>query len=204
MIEVAAIILAAGRASRFGAGADDSKVLAALDGTPLVARVATTALGSWAATVHVVIGQAGERVAAAVAGLAVTLVDNPAYATGMASSLKAGIASLPATCVAALVLLADMPLVKVATLDVLIAAFDSAAGGCDAVVPSYEGGRGNPVLLSRALFDAVALLDGDQGARKLLARPGVRVATCAVDDPGVVLDIDTRAALAALHTPAPT
>ena len=200
MTEVAAIILAAGRASRFEAGADDSKVLAAYDGASLVARVAGAALRSRAASVQVVTGHAGAGVAAALAGLAVSFIDNPAYATGMASSLKAGVAAAPGSSAAAVVLLADMPLVRTGTIDALIAAFGRAADEIDAVVPVYEGRRGNPVLLSRTLFEAVGKLEGDEGARKLLGRPGVRVATCAVDDPGIMLDIDTRDALTALHS----
>lgn len=202
MVEVAAIILAAGRASRFGAGADDSKVLAELAGEPLIRRVAATALASRAAGVHVVTGHAAGRVAAAVAGLAVTSVFNPDHASGLASSLKAGIASLPPCCDGALVLLADMPMVRRETLCRLIAAFAAARHACDAVVPVHHGERGNPVLLARALFPAAMGLEGDEGARRLLRKPSVRIVSVEVDDPGIALDIDTQAALAALRAPA--
>ena len=114
----------------------------------------------------------------------------------MASSVKAGIAALPAEADGVLVLLADMPRVAAATLDALIAAFDAPVVPPDAVVPTHGGHQGNPVLLGRALFAEVARLEGDAGARKLL--PGRNVVSCAVDDPGIKVDVDTRAMLVEL------
>lgn len=195
MGEIGAVVLAAGRASRFGAGADDSKVLARLDGKPLVRHVAEAALASRARPVVVVIGHAGAGVRAALGGLDATIVDNPHAASGMAGSLKAGVAALPADCAGALILLADMPRVRARTLDALIAAYAAGDRRPDAVAPVFAGRRGNPVLLGRALFGAVAGLEGDVGARALLAQADVR--EIEVDDPGVSIDIDTRAALRA-------
>ena len=182
MAEVAALVMAAGRGTRFGAGADESKVLALLGGRPLVRHVVERALASRATQTFVVTGQAADAVAEALAGLPVTLVHNPAYASGMASSVKAGIAALPAHIDGALVMLADMPRVATATLDALIAAF-AAAQSPDAVVPVHLGRQGNPVLLGRASFSEVSRLEGDAGARKLFARPGRTILPCPVDDP---------------------
>ncbi len=195
MAEVAAIVLAAGRASRFGAGPDESKILAMLDGKPLVRHVAECALASRATRTLVVTGQAADGVAAALADLPVTLVHNASYASGMASSVKAGIAALPPHIDGTLVLLADMPRVSLATLDSLIGAFAATQPAPDAVVPVHAERQGNPVLLGRALFSEVARLEGDAGARKLLAEYGRTILPCPVDDPGIELDIDTRDAL---------
>ena len=196
MRRVAALVMAAGRGTRFGAGPDDSKVLALLEGRPLVRGVAEIALASRAATVLVVAGQAAARVEAALAGLTVHLVHNADYASGMAGSVKVGVAALPADIDGVLVLLGDMPRVAVATLEALIAAFEDAPAPPDAVVPIHEGQRGNPVLLGRALFGEVTTLEGDAGARKLLA--GRVVVECEVRDPGVLVDVDTRDALDAV------
>ena len=193
--DVAAIVLAAGRALRFGAGPGDSKVLAPFDGTPMVRRVAETALASMAGPVLVVTGHAGAAVATALEGLAVRLVANPDWASGMASSLAIGLRLLPTDAAGTLVLLADMPLVRAATLDRLIEAFED---GADAVVPHHRGQPGNPVLIGRSLFGDLALARGDEGARKLLARGDRRVIVVDVDDPGVTIDVDTRDALDAL------
>ena len=198
MSEVAAIVLAAGRGSRFGAGEGESKVLALLEGRPLVRHAVERALASKASRVIVVTGNAAARVGAALAGVSVQLVLNEDWADGMASSLKAGIAAMPATTRGALVMLADMPLVAVATLDRLIADF-AAAGEPDALLPRYCGEAGNPVLLGRSMFDAISTLSGDEGARKILRDGGRKVVQCDVDDPGIAIDVDTREALAALR-----
>jgi molybdenum cofactor cytidylyltransferase len=202
-MSVAAIVLAAGRARRYGAAADDSKVLAMLDGVSLVRHVVTTALASRASPVIVVTGQAAAAVDAALSGLPVALVHNPNYPAGMAGSLQAGLAALPDDVAGVLVLLADMPLVRSATLDALIAWFEGEAAKGeaakpDAVLPTFEGRVGNPALLARAMFPALRDLRGDEGARKLLGQSNRLVAMCPVDDRGIEVDVDTRAALAAL------
>lgn len=197
MSKVAAIILAAGRASRFGAQAGDSKVTARLDGKPLVRHVAEAALASSARPVIVVTGHAAEAAQTALTGLDVAFAHNTQAASGMASSLRCGLAAAPPSCEAALVLLADMPRVQAATLDALIAAYEAAAPRPAAVAPVYEGRRGNPVLLDRSLFAAVAALEGDVGARGMLKAAGAGLHEIAVADAGVLFDVDTREALAA-------
>lgn len=191
-------MLAAGRATRFseGGGQGDSKVFAELDGRPLVSQVVATAMVSRAAPVIVVAGRGAEHMGPALAGLDAVLVHNPRYAEGMAGSIATGLAAVPKTAAAALILLADMPRVAPATLDALIAAFERERP--DAVVPVHGKRRGNPVLISRALFPALLALGGDEGARRILADGNHRVLQCVVDDPGVLVDIDTREALAAL------
>src|SRR5262245_7699568 len=105
MAQVAAIVLAAGRSSRMG---PQNKLIADIAGKPMVRRVAETALASAARPVLVVTGHMAAEVGAALSGLDVTPVANPDYATGLASSLKAGIRAVPAGCDGALVLLGDM------------------------------------------------------------------------------------------------
>ncbi len=197
MVEVAAIVLAAGRGTRF---ADDEgeggKICARLEGRPLVVHVTATATVSRAAPIIVVTGRDAVRAEAALEGLDVVLVHNPRFAEGMAGSVAAGLGAVPDMADAVLVLLADMPRVMPATLDALIAAFDRERP--DAVVPLHGGRRGNPVLIARALFPALLRLTGDEGARRILADDSCRVLGCPVDDPGVLVDVDTREALNAL------
>ena len=199
MAEIAAIVLAAGRATRFAAdeGPESaSKVFAILEGRPLLAHVVATAAASRAAPVVVVTGRGADRAAAALEGLDVVIAHNARFAEGMAGSLAAGLAAVPDTAEAAVVLLADMPRVARATLDALIAVFTRERP--DAVVPVHGGRRGNPVLIARSLFPALLRLSGDEGARRILAEGSHRVLLCEVDDPGVLVDIDTRDALDAL------
>lgn len=189
-LEVPAVLLAAGRSSRMGG---PNKLLALFDGKPLVRRAAERALASGAAGVYVVTGHQGERVRAALAGLPVTFVDNPAFAEGLSTSLKAGIGALPATAAGALVVLGDMPEVSAADLDRLIDTFRKAGGGVVARA-SHAGRRGNPVLLPRSLFDAVAHLEGDTGARHLVEAGDVEVIDVEIGA-GAGVDVDTREAL---------
>lgn len=186
--EMAALVLAAGRSTRFG---PENKLLAELEGRPLVAHVVAAVQAAGLAPL-LVTGHEAEAVRAAVPML--RAVHNPDYAEGMATSLRAGISALPATVGAVLVLLGDMPRVKASTLRALIAAAQTP--GVKAVVPAYAGRRGNPVLLKRALFPSIMALHGDSGARKLLDAAGDAVLVLEVDDPGVLADFDTPEALA--------
>ena len=198
MAEVAAILLAAGSASRFrAAGGGASKLVAILGGKPLVRHAAEAALGSKARPIVVVTGHERDAVEAALDGLALRLAHNSDYALGLASSLKAGIAALPASAQGALVLLGDMPGVTPTLIDRLIAAFEAHPGAL-AAAPTSQGRRGNPVLLSRALFEAIAELEGDEGARKLLANAGAaQVIEVEAPGDGATLDVDTPDALEA-------
>jgi molybdenum cofactor cytidylyltransferase len=189
--DVAAIVLAAGLGSRFGGAL---KPLAEFRGKPMIRHVCEAALASQARPVLVVLGYRGGEVSQALVGLDVKTVDNSDYAQGLASSLQAGFAALPDEAGAALVLLADMPLVETATLKELMAVWRDAPE-TRAVIPMHGGKRGNPVLLSRALEPDIAKLTGDQGAGPLLRRlPGVIEMPC--DRDSILRDFDTPEALA--------
>jgi molybdenum cofactor cytidylyltransferase len=201
MADVAAIVLAAGRASRFSGGAEGkTKLVEVLGGKPLVRHAAEAALASGARPVIVVTGHARDLVMAALDGLPVQEAFNPVYASGIASSVVAGVGALPATGVAVLVFLGDMPRVTADLARRLLAAFHDDPS-CDAVVPLVGGRRGNPVLIARSQFGQVAGLRGDEGARRLLGRPGLRVREIEDLDGGSGLDIDTPDALLAARGP---
>jgi molybdenum cofactor cytidylyltransferase len=203
MSEIAAVILAAGRSTRFTANSSQetkqSKLLAALRGKPLVRHVAEAALASRARPIIVVTGHLAAEIEAALADLDVRFIFNPDYRTGMSSSLKAGVAALPATATGALILLADMPFVSGALIDLIIATFEHGFEPSPqtplAAAPVRAGLRGNPVLISRDLFGAIANLQGDCGARALVEAAGGRLLECMVDDDATLIDIDTQEAL---------
>ncbi|MBB5048618.1 molybdenum cofactor cytidylyltransferase [Rhodopseudomonas rhenobacensis] len=188
---VAAIILAAGRSTRMGG---PNKLLAELNGTPLVRIVVEQALASKATDVIVVTGHQADKVEAALGGLKIRVVHNPDFAQGLASSVKTGIAAVPAASDGAVVCLGDMPLVDARLLDRLIEAFAPDRGALIAV-PVSDGRRGNPVLWSRRFFAELMTLDGDIGARHLIAKHSEAVAEVTVDGAGAFLDIDTPQAL---------
>jgi molybdenum cofactor cytidylyltransferase len=183
---IAAILLAAGTSSRMGR----TKQLLDWGGEPLVRHVARVALGAGIGAVVAVVGHEEAQVRAALAGLPLHCVANPRYAEGQASSLQAGLAALPPATEAALVLLCDQPLITAAILDALIAAF-RAGDPPLAVIPRHNGQRGNPALLSAALFGELAALTGDTGARPVLQRHSERVRWLDLSDPAVITDMDT-------------
>lgn len=196
MIEVAAIVLAAGEGRRFRALAPDapSKLTALWRGRALVAYAVAAARAAGLPTI-VVTGHAEAAVAAALAGETVEWRHNSGYAEGMAGSLRVGLKALAPTAEAAVVLLADMPQIGAPLILALVEAFRAAPPGTMAVVPVKDGRRGNPVLLARALFPEAMRFTGDEGARRLLAAHGARVVEMATDDPTIFLDVDTPDAL---------
>ena len=197
-------MLAAGRSSRYRAagGREDTKLVARLDDEPLVRRVVAVALASRARPVVVVVGHAKEAVVEALAGLAAQVVVNPEFASGLSSSLRAGLAALPAEVEGAVICLGDMPGVSPALIDMLIGAFE-AAPGAHAAAPTAGGRRGNPVLLGRALFPAAMALNCDEGARRLLDALGPgQLAEVEVGGQSASFDVDTPEDLESAETAA--
>ena len=185
--KVAAVVLAAGRSTRMGG---PNKMLAELNGKPLVRIVTEQALASKASPVIVVTGHQADEVEKALQGLDVTFVRNPDFASGLASSVRAGIAAVPASVAGAMVCLGDMPLIDKGLLDKLIAAFSPERGSLIAV-PVSGGRRGNPVLWSRRFFGELMAIDGDIGGRHLVDHHSEAVVEVPVDGDGAFLDIDT-------------
>lgn len=187
---VAAVVLAAGRSSRMGA----NKLFATFEGVPLLRRSVETALASGAGPVVVVLGHMAEPASALLDGLDVIVVVNADYASGLASSVKAGLGAVGPEVAGAMMLLADMPGLGPADLDALIAAFRRGEG--KAVVRATSGGqRGNPVILPRRAFAAMRNLSGDIGARRLVEALELPVIDVEIGEAAVV-DVDTPEALA--------
>jgi molybdenum cofactor cytidylyltransferase len=186
MNDVAAIVLAAGRGTRFPSG---PKLLALLNGRPLVCHVVEAAVTSSADPVIVVTGHRADEIEASLEGVPIKSVRNPAFAEGLSTSLKAGFAALPPHTKAAVVLLGDMPLIKASLIDTLVTGW-RAMGEPAALVPTVNGQRGNPVVLSHDLNGLILGLSGDTGAGPILrGRPDVM--ECPVDDPAILRDVDT-------------
>lgn len=183
---VAAIVLAAGRGTRFGS---EPKLLASLDGKVLIRHVVEAAISSVAGPVIVVTGHRHRDVEAELNDLPVQIVRNVAFCEGLSTSLKAGFAALPPQSKAAIVVLGDMPLVTSGLIDRLVQTWDSMNMPA-ALVPTMNGKRGNPVVLSRDLENLIAQLSGDAGAGPIL-RERSDVIECPVDDPAILEDVDT-------------
>jgi molybdenum cofactor cytidylyltransferase len=191
---IAAVVLGAGKSSRMGG---PNKLLAEINGKPLVRIVTEAALASHARPVVVVTGHQREKVEAALAGLPVKFAHNPHYADGLGTSLKAGIAALPAEADGAIVCLGDMPQVDGELIDRLIGAFDPDHGAL-VVVPTIDGKRGNPVVWSRRFFPDLMAVEGDVGARYLIGRYTEAVAEVPLTGTAALTDVDTPEALEAV------
>jgi molybdenum cofactor cytidylyltransferase len=182
---IAAILLAAGSSTRLGA----PKQLLNYRGRSLLRHAAETALASSVPALHVVVGFEAERMKAELGGLDLHFADNPNWNEGIASSIRAGISSLPHSVDAALILLCDQPLITAQVLNEMINAY--AGRGKPIVACEYGGTVGVPVLFARSFFPELLRLQGDRGAKQLITQNLDQVT--AIPFPGGSVDIDTPA-----------
>ncbi|KAA9396000.1 nucleotidyltransferase family protein [Haloarcula sp. CBA1130] len=186
--KVGGVILAAGRSSRYEAG---NKLLATIDGTAVVRRVAESASEASLSDIVAVLGYEDVAVAEALDGLSLSLRRNDDYTAGQSTSVRHGVDyAQEYGWDAALFLLGDMPFVRAATIEELIQAYRT--GTATIVVPKHEGARGNPVLFDGCHFDALASVSGDRGGRDIIETTE-KTAFIEVEDPGIHWDIDTNA-----------
>lgn len=184
---VHAVLLAAGASRRFG---NDNKLLAEIDGVPLVRRVAEWLLASRTAGVIAVTGFEADKIRKALAGLDIQFTDNPDFAEGLASSLRCGVAALPERSTGAMIVLADMPGITTALIDGLIGAFQQEA--CKKIVyPTHRSGdQGNPVIWPARFFEDLKKLNGDAGAKRFIGAHDADTHGVPIDDKDSLSDID--------------
>lgn len=184
---IAAIVLAAGLSRRMGS----AKLLLPLGGRPLLSYAVSAACDSTADAVYVVVGDEADRLTSALAAGRFEPVRNSHPNEGMASSLRTGISAVPQGYTGVLILLGDQPLVRVADVDRVLA---QARQHPDHIVAAYYGKtRGHPVYLPRSLFNEVAAISGDQGARVVFARHPDRIVRVAMPHADTALDVDDAA-----------
>jgi molybdenum cofactor cytidylyltransferase len=183
MRRVTGILLAAGSSRRFGS----SKLLAPwADGTPLAVAAARRLIAAVPEAIAVL--RPGDAALAAVlAAQGLRIVECAQAEYGMGYSLAAGVAAA-GTADAWLIALADMPAIKESTLAALVAQL---AAGSALVVPFHHGQRGHPVGFAAEFGPELLSVRGDTGARDLLARHALALTRLDVDDPGILIDVDT-------------
>ena len=185
--KVAGILLAAGAGSRFGGG----KLLHPLQGAAIGVHAARhmQAAGLW---VTAVVRPGSDELVRLLQNEGVAVTVCATAADGMGVSLAHGIAqtSLRENEAAGwVVALADMPRIRPATIRQIA---DAVRAGALIVAPTYQGERGHPVGFSVALRDELLACRGDEGARAVLKRHHTEIQLIAVDDPGVIFDIDRK------------
>ncbi|MBO1013847.1 nucleotidyltransferase family protein [Achromobacter sp. SD115] len=187
------ILLAAGQGSRYAAqrpGAD--KLLAPLPQGMCVAVASARALRAAVDLVVAVVRPGSAALTGLLRAEDCQVLETDRAGEGMGASLAAAaqyLQGLPGTPEAVLVALADMPWIRSASLEGVLDALRHAP----MAAPSYQGQRGHPVAFRAELLPQLAALSGDEGARRLLKQPGLRLVE--VDDPGVLRDVDTPADL---------
>ena len=181
---IAAIVLAAGASARMG----KPKLLLTYHGVPLLRRAVDAATRGGCRDVVVVLGADREHYLPILKGTPVRTVQNPDFAQGMSSSIRVGVEAVPDDAEAAVIMLADQPFVDDGVIRRVIETYRTS--GMKIVACTYEGTRGVPVLFDRALFLELLVLEGDQGARQVMATYPKHVATVEIP-PDRARDIDT-------------
>lgn len=186
---LAAVVLAAGRSARMG----EAKQLLRVGMCAMLARTLERVHSSRVDEVVLVLGFMAEAIrrelpAALLNGLRIVI--NEHYQSGMASSLRAGLAAVTSTSDAALIVLADQPFVRPETMDRIVERYRES--NAEIAIPFYRGSRGNPVLLDRSVFAEAMRLEGDVGCRAIFANHRDKIVEVDVDDAGILADIDSR------------
>ncbi len=180
---VSAIVLAAGQATRFGR----CKQLALIGDKPLLQHTLDHIGQSKVNDIVVVLGAHADEIRQKIRFGKQRVVFNPDYADGMSTSLHAGLRALHPSTTAAIIVLGDQPFVAATTIDALIDEYHRVRPSV--VVPTYNGFRGNPVLVDASLFPEMMQIRGDIGCRAIFGDH--QVTKVAVNDRGIVQDIDT-------------
>lgn len=183
---IGAVILAAGMSSRMG----EPKPLLRLGEHTLLQQVLENVRGSLVDEIVLVLGHEAERIIESLGSQDLKVVINEAYRQGMGTSLRSGLAALSDGVDAALIVLADQPFVRSATIDLLINKYRECVA--QIAIPVYKGFRGNPVLLDRSVFPEVMALSGDIGCRAVFGNHLAGIVKVSVDDMGILLDLDSK------------
>lgn len=186
---VIGILLAAGRSRRFGS----DKLLHPLDGGRTIGQHAAEHLRAGVDAAIAVVGpDTSTELRQRLAEAGLHLIENPAAASGMASSISVGVETTP-TARGWIVALGDMPWIAPTTVRAVATQLND---GARLVAPCYRGRRGHPVGFAAPFADALRALQGDQGARTLLRTHAADLQLLEVYDPGILVDIDCHADLA--------
>jgi molybdenum cofactor cytidylyltransferase len=183
---VSAVVLGAGRSSRFG----EAKQLMKVGERTLLETVVSRFLESRVDELILVLGFEADQILKDSDFGRARVVVNADYEQGLSSSMRAGIDALDPKAQAVVIALGDQPLLSVKTIDMLLQKYSETGGPI--VAPFFQNRRGNPVLFDRSLFAELRKVRGDVGAKAVVDRMEEKIVRVQVDDLGVLLDIDTK------------
>jgi len=182
---IAGLILAAGESSRMGR----DKALLPYHGRTFLENVLETLRNAGVARSVVVLGHHADEIRRAVGLNLAQVIVNAAYRQGQTSSLQAGLRAFEKDdCAAVVLCLVDQPCVSPETVRHMVSTYERS--GCQVVIPTFQGQRGHPVLVSRELFEELKNLAPGEGANTVIRRHREAAKFVEVNDRGVLLDID--------------
>jgi len=186
-MSVSAVLLAAGESRRMG---EVNKLGMLVDGVPLLRRTAQTLLASRLKEVVVVIGHEADMSRSLLDGLPLSPVFNEKYREGQMTSVYEGLKALQEPCDGVMICLSDQPLLEREDINFLIDAFENRSGG-SILVPTYQGKRGNPIVLEYQHRESILKGDRNLGCKRLIEKNPDLVATVEAETNHVVVDLDT-------------
>ena len=181
---ICAVVLAAGLSSRMGV----QKLMLSFGGKTVISHIVDQILTSTIDEVYVVVGHQAERISNELSGRAVSIVNNPDYKSGMLSSVRCGLKSLPEKCRAVMVILGDQPSITTELINKMLQSY--AAAEKSILVPLHEGKRGHPVLFSVKYRDEIMTQYDNVGLRGLLHSHPKEVFKLKVSTASVLCDMD--------------
>jgi molybdenum cofactor cytidylyltransferase len=182
---IAAIVLAAGISARMG----KPKQTLTVSGKPMLEKALEAYRRAGVDLVVVVLGAHAAEIRRRVEFKKEKVVLNPLYRRGMSTSLKLGLKAAEKGADAVIIALGDQPFLSPDTIKTLIKVYRRTRA--PVVVPVYHGTRGNPVIFDKSLFPEIKRIRGDRGAKSVVERHRDSLQEVAVEDRGVLADIDT-------------
>jgi len=191
---ISAVLLAAGESRRMG---EVNKLELLVDGIPLLRRTAETLLASKLQEIVVVLGHQAEKAGEILDGLPLTFIYNEAYRDGQMTSVYQGLLSLSQPCDGVMICLSDQPLLETEDVNTLIDVFGKRSHG-SVLVPTYEGKRGNPIVIDYSHRQEILNGERNLGCKKLIENNPELVSSFEMTNNHVVVDLDTPEEYAAL------
>lgn len=189
---VTAVVLAAGLGRRMGV---HNKLLLPYQGQPMLRHIVSQALASLCHRVVVVLGHQADAIRQALAGLPVEFANNPHFSEGLAASVRVAAQTAPPDS-PVLIMLGDMPQVDTHVINALVQAYAGAARSDPAQAatqffqPVFDGQPGNPVLWGASWRPVLQTVQGDEGARRVIKANLQARVLVAVDNAGILCDVD--------------
>jgi len=185
MSEIWAVILAAGESKRMGS----PKMILPYMGMTIIEKVIENVTSSSVDETVVVVGCDSEKVLEAIAGRLVMHIVNDNYKSGMLSSVKCGIGSLPEDFRAVLIFPGDQPMIEAEVINLVINVYKESGRGI--IIPVFNGKRGHPLLIDKKYMNEILTLDDTEGLRGLAIKHPDDILEIETDNQLILRDIDT-------------